>query len=469
MTPWNRDPQKTIELFKESATYYKALPNYQDYYLYCKTLVAHAYDKIQDSVNTTAILRDLNRELAEKDAAFLQEIPFTTEMALFATEVRAYSLADSLLSYLPRQLIINDTGSYDFLNHYYLTQSRLDIFYRRLPHSLYVDSLQQVYDKAKKLLNLMYYSKELALLYSETGDFEKSSNLYAVNLSLTDSLTKGDEVSKMQRALEESELLAEKRKTEYHVALQENKQRLIWILCGLLSIITAMSIYLYSQTRKARRQAVKLEDVNQKLDVRVGQVELLNKEIQHRVKNNLHMIYSLLHMQERKTENDDVIAALQDARLRVESVAALHNMLLVGKENLNLADFIKKLIASVVSCLGDDIHVITHITTDEIAINDDNYLELALILNEWVTNSIKYAARSSNNAIEIEVDVKQLSRQTCITYHDSGVAKAISPGAPGLGTQIISLLTQQMGAELTTLNHHPYHYQLCIPDTDHGA
>ena len=57
-------------------------------------------------------------------------------------------------------------------------------------------------------------------------------------------------------------------------------------------------------------------------------MELLNKEIQHRVKNNLHMIFSLLQMQERRTDNEEVIEQLQAARLRVESIAALHNQLL---------------------------------------------------------------------------------------------------------------------------------------------
>ena len=57
---------------------------------------------------------------------------------------------------------------------------------------------------------------------------------------------------------------------------------------------------------------------------------MLNKEIQHCVKNNLHMVYSLLQMQERRTDNEEVIEHLQAARLRVESIAALHNQLLTN-------------------------------------------------------------------------------------------------------------------------------------------
>jgi two-component system CheB/CheR fusion protein len=106
--------------------------------------------------------------------------------------------------------------------------------------------------------------------------------------------------------------------------------------------------------------------------------------------------------------------------------------------------------------------VVTHITTDEINISEDNYFELSLILNEWVTNSIKYAA-IPDNRLKIKVSVRQQTREICIDYSDSGTVTSSSVNPPGLGNQIIHLLTVQMGARLTT-GAHPYHYQLCIPD-----
>ena len=83
--------------------------------------------------------------------------------------------------------------------------------------------------------------------------------------------------------------------------------------------------------------------VNQQLDEKVAQVELLNKEIQHRVKNNLHMIFSLLHLQERRTDNEEVIENLQAARLRVESIAALQTQLLRNPDVPDLTAFLKQL------------------------------------------------------------------------------------------------------------------------------
>ncbi len=159
---------------------------------------------------------------------------------------------------------------------------------------------------------------------------------------------------------------------------------------------------------------------------------------------------------------------MQAARLRVESIAALHNQLLAGKDSVNFAAYIKSLISSVVNCLSDEKKVVTHISTEPISIPVNSYFALSLVLNEWVTNSIKYATTPSN-LIEIKVDITNRPAEVCIEYSDNGIAQADKQAMKadsGLGSQIVSLLSRQMNAALSTVDNNPYHYQLCIP---HGA
>lgn len=240
-------------------------------------------------------------------------------------------------------------------------------------------------------------------------------------------------------------------------------------LSASLAIITLLSGYLYRQQRRSRRQAWALAQANGLLDEKVAQVELLNKEIQHRVKNNLHMVYSLLHMQERRTDNEEVQAHLQAARLRVESIASLHNQLMLSPDHdPDLAIYLKGLISSVVNCLANDRQVLKHLQTAPLHLPPGSYLALSLILNEWVTNSIKYAS-TGEHLLEIAVQVRHEGPRTCLAYTDNGTPPPGPAAPPGLGTQIIGLLTRQLGATLRTTPGQPFHYELCIPNATHGV
>ena len=457
---WNKEPQKTLRYFQQAARGFAHLPGQWRRYYYARFLVAHAYDKVPDSLRAVQALRQLGRELAAAPDSVRRQVPCTVEMAQSAVQARNYGLADTLLRTLVRRAWVrNDPETYNYLDDYYLVQARLDVDYRRPGrYSPYLDSLRAAFAHAPSPPDREYHGRLLAELLAAAGDYRAAYAYANISRRTFDSLNHHGDVAQMRQVLAESEAQQQ--------ALEETRrtmrQRTIGGLSLGLAVISLLSFYLARQARQARRQAAALATANQHLDEQAAEVGLLNKEIQHRVKNNLHMVFSLLHLQERRTDNEEVIEQLQAARLRVESIAALHNQLLNGAgTEVNLADFLKGLISSVVACLANDRQVVTHLQTEGLRLPVGGYLPLSLILNEWVTNTIKYAA-VEGPFIEVRVDVKNGPDQVCIAYADNGRVPA-APAAPGLGTQIIGLLTRQLGATFSSPPGQPYHFQLCIP------
>ena len=463
---WNKEPQKTVAYFQQAADLFGRLRGQRQRYFYAKYLVAHAYDKVPDSLRTVQALRRLRHELASQPDTLLRQVRTTVEMALTATQVHNYALADSILRQLTRRAWIrNDPNTYDYLLHYYLVQSRLDVFYRHRPQSAFLDSLRSPASRPANIMDRLYYTTNLAELCAGSGQYAAAYAYQRTANLLNDSLNNHGDVVQLRQTLLQSEREADARRQQYEQDARAVRARVLVVLCLVLALISLLSFYLYQQGRTSRGRAQRLAVLNQQLDEKVGQVELLNKEIQHRVKNNLHMVYSLLQMQERRTTNEEVIENLQAARLRVESIAALHNQLLTHPEaGPDLAVYLRQLISSVVSCLANDRQVVTHLQTEPLHLPANAYLALSLLLNEWVTNSIKYA-RPADMVLEISVSVRHETRQTCVRYADNGRPPA--PGSPtavpGLGSRIITLLTRQLGATLHTNPAHPYHYELRIP------
>lgn len=468
---WNQQPQKTVATFQQAADLFRRLPGQYVRYLYVQHLVAHAYDKIPDSARTVAVLRGLYAELRARPDTLLRRVPFTVEMALSATEVRNYPLADSILRQLTRRAWIrNDPATYDYLSHYYLVRARLDVLGPTSAFGTrYLDSLHLAYTHAQNPFDRFYYSRNLARLNYAAGRFRPAYDYLRVVIDMMDNNASAADDARLRQALIESEERAAQRQREYEEAA---RRLVVGVLSSALLVISLLSFRLYRQRQASRAQAERVTTVNRQLDDKVAQVELLNKEIQHRVKNNLHMIFSLLQMQERRSDNDEVIENLQAARLRVESIAALHNQLLSSPSGLDMSAYLRGLISSVVSCLANDRQVVTHLRTDDLHLPVNSYLALSLILNEWVTNSIKYAA-PDGDVLEINVGVRTLPGEVCLIYSDNGLADEAPaltrPGRPvaavssGLGTQIITLLSRQLGATLRTVDGHPYHYEMRIP------
>jgi PAS domain S-box-containing protein len=182
--------------------------------------------------------------------------------------------------------------------------------------------------------------------------------------------------------------------------------------------------------------------------------ETLLKEVHHRVKNNLQIISSLLRMQADRVRDPAAAAALADSRRRVISMALIHEQL-YGNQHMNAIDFgeyalqlVNELISS---CSWEGRNISSRVEAASVLLRIDQAIPLGLILNELVTNALKYAYPIGTGG-EVRIELKARGADVCLSVSDQGVGlpagwELKSKGS--LGLPIVDMLAKQLGGKLS--------------------
>ncbi|TIX90600.1 histidine kinase dimerization/phosphoacceptor domain -containing protein [Rhizobium sp. P44RR-XXIV] len=172
---------------------------------------------------------------------------------------------------------------------------------------------------------------------------------------------------------------------------------------------------------------------------------LLLHEVDHRVKNNLTMIGSLLRLQSRAI-GDPVISAKLDTMMeRIDALARVHRTLYQSEDvsKFDIGEFAVKLAEDVIGSSGrGNISLIPDV--DQISVPAGNASSLGLILNEILTNAIKHGF-ADGKAGTIELSGRRHENAATITIADNGVGMPHQPPS-GLGRTLISRLAKQTNA-----------------------
>lgn len=460
----NSNPQKTIDFFTEAARLYAVLPEKHIRSLYIKHLVAHSYDKVKDSVHCVQVLQELYKEIQPMADSLKTTMAFTAEMALISTEVRNYALAEAILKDLTRRSWIqNDSTEYDYLNHYYLTRARIGVFRDKDIHSPYLDTLESVLKNCRSLSDSMYYSSQLWELYKNAGNSAKEGFFLRMNNTIFNRFNTPQSVREAAEKISKMETAALENQRQLEQQQGQQREKYIYLLAALLLVISVLTLFLVKRNREIRVKRNEALLTSQELLEKNLQNELLNKELHHRVKNNLQMILSLVYMQERKSHADETKEHLLDIRLRIENIAAMHQQLLEQNSNVvDLRKYVTKLVNSVTSLVGSSYQVCTHLDIDEIKISSKQSFPLGLLLNELVTNTIKYA-KPANQVLAVDLTIKEAEGRVVLHYRDSGAAVKKMDVKPGLGINIIQLLAAQLHGEIIRDDSNYFSYQINFP------
>lgn len=228
---------------------------------------------------------------------------------------------------------------------------------------------------------------------------------------------------------------------------------------------------LYSQVQtelEERRQA------ESSLRASLQEKEVLLKEVHHRVKNNLQIISSLLRMQARKVSDLSTATLFQEAQNRVQSMAIIHEHLYQSSNlaQINFNDYLQTLLNNLFRSYGvDPQQILLDIKIDSINLPLNTAIPCGLIINELVSNMLKYAfplgqpgtitIRLSSQTVENSSDF-----QGVLVIGDNGVG--MSPDidwqtTPSLGLRIVRNLVDQMQGTLTLNRDRGTFFRLTFP------
>lgn len=187
--------------------------------------------------------------------------------------------------------------------------------------------------------------------------------------------------------------------------------------------------------------------------------ETLLKEIHHRVKNNLQIISSLLFLQSKLLHDKESISIFTETQLRIRSLALVHEKLYRSKNisQINSSEYIKNLAANIFDTYKFDINnTEIKFDIDDIKLTVDRAVPIGLLLNELLTNVIKYAfpkdkiPKSHKKCVEIVFKNKDNSKLELL-ISDNGVGLPDSfniEKSDSLGLKIVSNLVSQIDGEL---------------------
>jgi two-component sensor histidine kinase len=179
--------------------------------------------------------------------------------------------------------------------------------------------------------------------------------------------------------------------------------------------------------------------------------EAVLHEVDHRVKNNLQLIASLILLQSRRSPDEAARVALKSALERVTAVATVHRRLFQGDPlRFEVADFVRDLAADLAAAAGrSDLEI--SLALDDVTVPSSSGAPLALVINEILGNALKHAF-PEGRAGRIAVSLAKQGQACVLTIADDGVGLT---GAPGFGSTIVKLLCQQLHADLSTAEAHP--------------
>jgi two-component sensor histidine kinase len=206
-----------------------------------------------------------------------------------------------------------------------------------------------------------------------------------------------------------------------------------------------MGVRLFEELTELRdlHEKRELEKAKDALEVQLQQKEMLLKEVNHRVKNSLQIVSSILNLQVPHENESEATDALRSAAARVLAIAAVHERLYTG-ENVTvvrLDTFLADLCHDIGRAYGCQDGIKSDV--ERVDVPTDMAIPLALIVNELVTNAVKHAGPPCGVILRAE-----RGNAMTITITDNGKGPIDGQPHRGLGTRIVDAFSMQLNAEV---------------------
>jgi len=223
---------------------------------------------------------------------------------------------------------------------------------------------------------------------------------------------------------------------------------------GTIKIINERCKTIYSDNGSSIRSVGTVQDITKQKQMedelarQLKEKEIILQETHHRMKNNFASIGSLLQLQSSSLTNPEAISAVQDAYGRVNSMSKLYeNMLLDSNyKESSVKDYMGKLIDDISNLFLNKKNIVIEQNINDFNLNSKDLVALGIILNELLTNIMKYAFAGRDSGL-IDIMIEKNVNDITLTIQDNGI------GLPegfnintqtGFGLQLINMLTEQL-------------------------
>lgn len=255
--------------------------------------------------------------------------------------------------------------------------------------------------------------------------------------------------TRYQSELKDKDLAALQKRVEWSNELNVAREKLIYVISIASVVVVTILVLAYFQKRKSKKR-----------------LELMMRELNHRVKNNFQQLNALLSLYKKQLDDEPARKAITETANRVNAMGLVHARLYLDDRQIThvrLDHFIAELTRDLMSGYGFSPGTLKPVLAlDPVSLHADKALALSLIINELITNAFKHALQN-HPAPELHIALKSDRRAITLAIADNGRTLQAHPSHRSFGTDLVNLLCRQLNATLEKEHGNGLTIKITIP------
>lgn len=244
----------------------------------------------------------------------------------------------------------------------------------------------------------------------------------------------------------------------------EKEERTRNLLYWTIAILITLILYTLQINKKERKSRKQINIQKNIIEFSLKKSKILIREIHHRVKNNLQFVNSIVYLEYIKNKNKFDINSFER---KIISLAQVHDML-YSSENIskvNIKEYVHKLVSEIKTASSNQFNYNLHIS--DIHLSLETTISFGLIINELITNTLKYCQPLFERKKEVEIQIYIESDTYILEYKDNGQSKQEQKEEFDITEiSLISLLVDRLKGELTMVELEGYHVKIQFKDNE---
>ena len=331
----------------------------------------------------------------------------------------------------------------------------------------------KIAEQIKSLISTRNAAQALYTIYKRANMPHKALEMHEKFMLLSDSLTneknqsvlvkKQLEYTYAKKRLQDSLAFEQKQhiqklKLQTVMAKEEKQRQFFYFSAIIIFILGVFGVRAYrSKTKK-----------NKYLEGQNETKTAMMQEIHHRVKNNLQTVNGLLLLQSKDIQDERALESLKEIQNRIISMALVHEKMYQSEDlkYIDARDHITLLVNDLLKTNIIEKKITLDIQMNKINLGIKTLIPLGLIINEIITNAIKYAFNESNDG-EIKLHLSQINNTTYkMIIGDNGSYASSLNNSSGIGTMLIKNFTKQLNGNLNILRENGTVYEITFKSID---